>query len=416
METTPVPQTPPARLMLFLLVVTFLNTIGFTMFLPVLPFIVQTYVRDQNGLAMTVGWLASVYALCQCLAAPALGALSDRYGRRPVLLLCLAGSAAGYVVFGIGGALWLLFAGRIIDGLTGGNFSILSAYIADITAPEERGKFFGRLGAVAGAGFIVGPAIGGFAARLDPNAPAFLAAAITAASLVWGYFFLPESLPPERRAGQISLGDMNLLGQLRAAFALPQLRWLLVATFCFSVPFAMMSSNFGVLVIDTLGWQADTVSFVSLLIGVTDIVMQGLLAERLLPVLGEIRMTVSGLVCEAAAYLVLGAIVLVPSPLFVVAGVVLFAVGTGLVEPASRGLISRAAGPSQQGVVQGGSQSVQSLAMVLGPLLAGALYTQVGPASPLWWGACGVGLAILATLRAAPVLRARPATEPALEA
>src|SRR5204863_1707828 len=123
-------RRPTPRIMLFLIVMALLNTIGVGIFLPVLAFIVQEYVRDQNNLATAVGWLASVYAICQFIAAPGLGRLSDRYGRRPLLLLCLLGSAIGYGLFGLGGTIWVLFLGRIIDGLTGGNFSILFAYVA----------------------------------------------------------------------------------------------------------------------------------------------------------------------------------------------------------------------------------------------------------------------------------------------
>src|SRR5215470_735326 len=134
-------RAPCRKAVSFLLVTAFLNTMGFGVLSPVLPFIVQQYISDQHTLATVVGWLVTAYALCQFIAAPGLGLLSDRYGRRPLLLICLLGSAVGYVLFGLGGALWVLFLGRIIDGITGRNFSILSAYVADITAPEERGKY-----------------------------------------------------------------------------------------------------------------------------------------------------------------------------------------------------------------------------------------------------------------------------------
>ena len=134
-------KKPSRQAIIFLMVTAFLSTMGIGIFSPVLPFIVQRYVSDQNNLATAVGWLASVYAICQFIAAPGLGILSDRYGRRPLLLLCLLGSAIGYGLFGLGGAIWVLFLGRIIDGLTGGNFSILFAYVADITEPQERGKY-----------------------------------------------------------------------------------------------------------------------------------------------------------------------------------------------------------------------------------------------------------------------------------
>src|SRR5258708_2783962 len=177
----------------FLVVTAFLNTMGIGILGPVGPFIVQHYVSNQNVLASVVGWLISVYSICQFIAAPGLGLLSDRFGRRPLLLICLFGSAAGYVLFGFGGALWVLFLGRIIDGLTGGNVSILFAYIGDISAPEERARHFGLFGAAAGLGFIVGPLVGGFASQISYAAPVYLAAAIFAANSIWAYFNFPQS-------------------------------------------------------------------------------------------------------------------------------------------------------------------------------------------------------------------------------
>ena len=403
--STPVTTRPTPRIMLFMMVIAFLNTIGIGIFLPVLAFIVKEYV-SQGNLALAVGWLASVYAICQFIAAPGLGALSDRFGRRPILLICLLGSAFGYALFGVGGALWVLFLGRIIDGVTGGNFSILAAYIADITEPEERGKYFGMLGAVVGAGFIAGPAIGGFVSRFGDNVPAYLAAGVTVFSLIWAYFFLPESLSAEHRAPKISLAELNLFKQLGKAFAIPQLRWLLVATFCFSLPAGIVQSGMAVLIIDSLGWNADSIGYAFLLIGVLDILMQGVLSARLLPLFGEVKLMIAGLVCEVIAFLLLGAVAIIASPIFVFAGIIMFAIGTGFLEPSFRGLISQAAGPRQQGVVQGGNQSIQSLAMVIGPLVGGALYTQAGHVVPFWFGACVIGLAIIAILLGVPAIRA----------
>ncbi len=397
--------TPDRKTILFLLVTAFLNTMGIGIINPVLPFIAQQYVGNPQNLATVVGWLASVYAICQFLAAPMLGALSDRFGRRPLLLICLLGSAIGYLLFGLGGALWALFLGRMIDGLTGGNFSILFAYVADISQPEERGKYFGLAGAVAGAGFIVGPALGGLASKLGYQAPVYIAAAITLINIAWGFFNLPESLSKEHRAGNIRLSQLNPFQQLRRVFAMPQLRWLLLAIFFFGVPFAVLQTNSVVLIKDSLGWQADSVSLIFLLVGITDIIMQGGLAGRLLPVFGEVKLTMGGLVCEMIAYLLISAIAFVASPIPLLVGTVVFAIGTGLIEPALNGLVSRVAGPRQQGAVQGGSQSIQSLALILGPLWGGMLYTRAGHAWPYWSAAVFVVLAILAVLLAIPSIR-----------
>jgi DHA1 family tetracycline resistance protein-like MFS transporter len=221
-----------------------------------------------------------VYSICQFIAAPALGLLSDRFGRRPLLLICLFGSAVGYALFGLGGALWILFLGRIIDGLTGGNVSILFAYIGDISEPQERGKYFGLFGAASGIGFIIGPTVGGFTSLFGILVPVYIAAAITLANTVWGYFYLPESLSKEHRAMHISIAELNPLKQLRGVFALPQLRWLMLATFLFSFPFAVYQAMTTVLIKDSLGWNAASIGMIYLVLGVMDILMQGLLVGR----------------------------------------------------------------------------------------------------------------------------------------
>jgi len=399
-------RTPGRKAVSFLVVTAFLNTMGFGVLSPVLPFIVQKYISDQHTLATVVGWLVTAYALCQFIAAPGLGLLSDRYGRRPLLLICLLGSAVGYVLFGLGGALWVLFLGRIIDGLTGGNTSILFAYIGDISAPEERARYFGLFGAAAGLGFIVGPLVGGFASQISYAAPVYLAAAIFAANSIWGYFNFPESLGKERRAARTSLAELNPLKQLRSVFALPRVRWLLLATFFFAFPFAVFSSITIVLVKDSLGWTPVGIGLIYFAVGVGDILMQGVLIGRLLPLFGEVKLAMAGLVCEMLAYLLIGFIAVVPSPLLLWAGILVYIVGSGLIEPSLGGLISRAAGPRQQGVVQGGSQSMESLGRILGPLYGGTLYARFGHASPYCSGALIVGLALLAMGHAIPSLQA----------
>jgi MFS transporter, DHA1 family, tetracycline resistance protein len=399
-------RTPGRQAVTFLVVTAFLNTMGFGVLSPVLPFIVQRYMSDQHTLAIVVGWLVATYALCQFIAAPGLGMLSDRHGRRPLLLICLLGSAIGYVLFGLGGALWVLFLGRIIDGLTGGNTSILFAYIGDISAPEERARYFGLFGAAAGLGFIVGPLIGGFASQISYAAPVYLAAAIFVANSIWGYFNFPESLSKEHRAARTSLVELNPFKQLRTVFVLPQLRWLLLAIFFFAFPFAVFASITTVLVKDSLGWSPVGIGLIYFVVGIGDILMQGVLIGRLLPIFGEVKLTMAGLVCEMLAYLLIGFIAFVPSPLFLWIGILIYIVGSGLIEPSLGGLISRAAGPRQQGIVQGGSQSMESLARILGPLYGGVLYAKFGHASPYWSGALIVGLAILATGLSIPSIQA----------
>ncbi|GCE31649.1 tetracycline resistance MFS efflux pump [Dictyobacter alpinus] len=401
--------TPKRRAIIFLAIVSFLNTVGFTIVGPVTPFMTRQYISNGNDLALTVAWMLSIYGICQLIAAPGLGLLSDRYGRRPVLFACLIGSAIGYLLFGLGGALWILFLSRIIDGLTGGNFSVLFAYVADITEPEERGAYFGIFGGISGVGFILGPAIGGLLAGISYSTPFFVAAAVTALNLLWGFFFLPESLKKEHRITAIRVRDLNPLSQLGTVFKIANLRWLLLAAFFYAFPFASLQANLTILMKDSLGWNPTQAGLVATLVGVVDILAQGVLLGKLLPIFGDVKLSIGSLILVAISYILLGAVAIIASPLILIAGVILFAGAGGLVENGLRGLTSQAVGPSQQGLVGGAGQSMQSLAMIVGPIVGGIFYAQFGHASPYWSGASIIGLAILCIVLALPALRAHRA-------
>ncbi len=397
--------TPNRKVIFFLVMVALLNTMGMTIIGPVVPFMTLRHLNNPGNLAIVVAWMVSIYGICQLIAAPGLGLLSDRFGRRPILFICLLGSAIGYLLFGLGGSLWMLFLGRIIDGLTGGNFSVLFAYIADITKPEDRGKYFGIVGGFSGVGFIIGPSVGGLLATVSYSTPFLVAAAIILLNIAWGFFFLPESLSKEHRVTSMRLRDLNPFKQLGNVFTMTNMRWLLLAGFFYSFPFAMLQSNLTILLKDSLGWSATDAGIIASVVGVVDILVQGVLVGKLLPIFGEVKLGIGSLVLVAISYMLLGSIALLASPLLLIAGVILFAGSGGLVENALRGLTSRLAGPSQQGLIGGASQSMQSLAMILGPLFGGLLYTQFGHATPYWSGALIIALAITSVSLAIPALR-----------
>jgi len=364
--------------LVLLLVIALLNTVGITIIVPVVPFLMLRYLAHPNNLAAIVGWLFAAYGICQLIAAPGLGVLSDRFGRRPILFICLLGSAFGYLILGFGGALWLFFLGRIIDGLTGGNISVLFGYVADITEPKDRGKYFGMLGAAAGVGSLIGPAVGGLLATINYNVPFLAAAGLLLLTLVWGYFLLPESLEKEHRITSIAVSELNPVKQLVSVFRWANLRWLLLAWFFYAFPVGMLQATITVLMKDSLGFNVTQASLVVTVLGAVDILVQGVLVSWLLTRLGNIRLGLIALVLVGISYLVLGSIAFLAIPMLLLVGIILFAGSGSLVENALRGLISETVGRREQGRVSGATQALQSLGWVVGPLLGGFMYTAWG--------------------------------------
>lgn len=394
----------------FILITSFLNLAGIGIINPVVPFVVSSYVDRKDG-AFVVALLFTAYSLCQFLAVPTLGALSDRYGRRPVLLVSLFGSAIGYFLFGMGGALWILFAGRIIDGLTGGNIAAIYAYAADVTEPKERTRFFGLVGAAAGLGFVVGPAMGGIVYKLtgDVASPLYLSAAVVLLNTIWGYFVMPESLTPERRDTQIKLTRLNPFTQLVEVFRIPQLRLLLLGIFLWTLDFAMLQSNLSYLTEDQLGWTPDGTSAIFFVVGTVGIITQGLLVRRLLPLLGETRMALLGFGSQATGFIIIALVTATGIAPLVYLAVAFVALGNGLITPSVTGLASQSVSVKEQGRVQGGNQSVQALGRVLGPLWGGWTYGSIGHAAPYVTGAVGLALGGLTVFGAGRVLTAHRA-------
>jgi DHA1 family tetracycline resistance protein-like MFS transporter len=395
-------STAPGGALLFILFTAFLNQMGVGIVVPVLPSLIGRYVPNET-VPLLSGILFTAFSFFQFIAVPGMGALSDRHGRRPILLISLLGSAVGYFLFGVGGAWWVLLLGRSIDGITGGNLSTIYAYGADITSSQERTRYFGMIGAASSIGFIIGPAIGGLFSRVSYEAPMYIAAAVTLGNVLLGYVSLPESLPLERRAPAIQLRQLNPFTQLMHVFAMPQLRWLLVSTFLWAMAFAAMQSNLAVLTKERLNWTPDLTSTIYLVLGVMGIIVQGGVVRRLVGQFGESKLAIAGLFIMALGFLIIAAVAFTGFAPLIYVAVVVTSLGNGLVIPTLAGLVSQLVTPREQGRVQGGSQSVQALARVVGPLWAGTIYA-LGSGVPYLIGAILLSLSafgVVAALTAA---------------
>jgi DHA1 family tetracycline resistance protein-like MFS transporter len=353
---------------------TVLNAVGMTIVFPLFPFLIGKYVPDDR-VAVVLSALVSVFALCQFLAAPVFGALSDRYGRKPILLISLLGSAVGYVLLGIGGALWILFLGRIIDGLTAGNQSALFAYIADITEPGERSKWYGLLGGATGVGFMIGPAIGGLLGSSSITLPFFVTAGITLLSLALTAVFVTESLTPEKRSAHLSLKNLNTFTHFKEISLLKEARALLAVGAFFYIGLNIWQFNATIFLKDVFHWGPSLIGWIFVLVGICDILSRVVLLPYLLKKWTERTLSMSGLLGLATGTALLCASAHFPSAVLIIVAVACIVLGEGLFDPSYNGRLSLSVAENQQGQLQGVNQSLQALYRVLVPLGAAAIYT-----------------------------------------
>ena len=387
-------QTVDKKALIFGLMSVFLCGIGFSIITPVVPFIVKPYISNPGDQAIVVTLLMSIYAVCMFFSAPGLGALSDRYGRRPVLLVCLLGSAIGYLVFGIGGALWILFFGRIIDGITGGTISTIFAYFADITPREQRTKYFGWVSAVAGAGSVIGPTLGGLLAKFGYSVPMYFGAIITLLNVVYGILYMPESLDKNNRLQKITFTRLNPFTQLVDILSMKNLKRLLVSAFLLWIPNGSLQAVFSQFTIDTFNWKPALIGLIVSIMGIQDIVSQGLIMPKLLIKLSDARIAILGMVSEIIGYGFIAASALFSFYPLLIAGMFIFGFGDSIFGPSFNGMVSKSADPGEQGRIQGGSQSIQSLARIIGPVIGGQIYVSLGHAAPAFMGMLLIAAAI----------------------
>jgi len=350
-----------------------LNSIGLSIVLPLLPFIVGKYLPFQQ-VVVGMSALMSVFAACTFIAAPALGALSDRYGRKNILIVSLMGSVIGYVLFGIGGALWILFLGRIIDGLTAGNISTLFAYVSDSTEPKERAKWFGYIGSAMGIGKLGGPALGGFLGSIAIGLPFYVTAGLIFLSGLAVFFLLPESLAPEKRTKQVTLRSFNTFSHFKDIFSLKEIKLLLMLGMLFYAGQGIFQFNFIIFLKDIYKWGPAFIGSMLTLVGIFDIITRALLLPWLLKHFNERSIGIAGLIGLGTGLGLIVVSTLIPSVIIISLAIIFVISGAGLFEPTYNGKLSLSIDETKQGKLQGVNQSLQSANNVLIPLGAAAIY------------------------------------------
>lgn len=364
----------------FILITLVIDALGFGLVVPIVP----SLVLELSGLTVSdasiwVGGLLTAFALMQFVCAPMLGGLSDRYGRRPVLLISLSGICVNYLLLAWAPSLLWLVLGRLIAGATAANASTATAYIADVTPPKDRAGQFGLIGAMFGIGFVAGPAIGGVLGAYGLRLPFIAAAVLAGCNVLYGFLVLPESLPPERRRA-FDWRRANPLGSLRVVMANRDLGRLAIAYSCNWFALGALQTVFVLANELRFGWDTRHNGMALALAGLGSAVVQGLLVRRVVPALGERRAALTGAAITAVAYLCMA---FAPAGWVVLLGIVLQAVGA-ITNPAVQGLVSASASADRQGETQGALSSVQGLTAIVSPLVASWVFsTFTGPIAPI---------------------------------
>ncbi|MEX0587745.1 MAG: MFS transporter [Cyanobium sp.] len=384
------------------------DRLGESIVFPLLPFLLAGFTSDGRVL----GLLAGSYAIAQFAFTPLIGALSDRFGRKPVISVCVAGSVLGLALFALtislpwatiwpagqaaGLPLALLFGARLIDGVSGGTAATASAVLADISPPEKRAKAFGLIGVAFGLGFILGPALGGLLGQINVTLPLLVAVTIAVINLVLVLTVLPETHPVEARRAMPRKRDLNPFAALQRVFTNPQVRRLCVAFFLFFLAFNGFTAVLVLYFKQAFNWGPGLAAAAFLVVGVVATVVQGGLIGPLVKRFGEWRLTLAGLGFVIAGCLLIPLATRANAQPVVFSAVAILALGTGLVTPCLRSLVSRRLDTQGQGAALGSLQGLQSLGSFLGPPLAGLAYETTGRQSPFWLGiTLLVGVALL---------------------
>ena len=369
------------------------DRLGETIVFPLLPFLLERFTQS----ASTLGLLAGTYAISQFAVAPLIGALSDRYGRKPIIIACVSGSVLGLLIFALTVSLqwekflptWalslplaLLFGARIIDGASGGTAATATAVLADISTPENRAKTFGLIGVAFGLGFVLGPGLGTALAKYSVTLPVWAATAFAISNLALVISVLPETLSLNERSSLPRKRELNPLTQLKLVFINPLSQRLCIAFFLFFMAFNGFTAVLVLYLKQAFNWSPQLSSQAFVVVGIVAMVVQGGLIGPLVKVFGELKLTISGI-----GFVISGCIILILANIdnsipMVFSAVALLAMGTGLVTPCLRALISKKLNAAGQGAVLGSLQGLQSLGTFIGATTAGLCYDILGQRSP----------------------------------
>jgi MFS transporter, DHA1 family, tetracycline resistance protein len=366
--------------LIFIFITVVLDMLALGMVIPVLPILVRTFLGGDTARASEVfGVFATAWSLMQFLFSPIQGALSDRFGRRPVILISNFGMGLDYIFMALAPSLAWLFVGRVISGITAANIATAFAYIADVTPPEKRAQGFGLIGAAFGVGFVLGPALGGLLGAIDPRAPFWLAASLSLANAMYGVFVLPESLPPEKRA-PFAWRRANPVGSLVLLRSHPELTGLALVNFLVNVAHAVLPAITVLYMAYRYGFDERQVGLTFALVGVCSVAVQMGLIGRFVARFGERAALLTGLVFGAVGFALYG--VATTGTMFLI-GVPVMALW-GMSGPAAQGLMTRRVSASEQGQLQGANASITGIANMVGPGLFALIFAYAIGAGRDW--------------------------------
>jgi len=363
-----------------IILVVFIDLLGFSLIIPLLPYYAQTF----NASDTTIGILLASYAAAQLIGAPLLGRASDRFGRRPILLISIFGTFLGFLLFGLAGSLMILFASRILQGITGGNLSVAQAYITDVTDSKSRNRGLGMIGAAFGLGFIIGPALGGLLSNISYSVPAFVASALSFINLILIAFWLPESLTSEKRAQLTQKKPAWSLSALLEALKHPLTGPLLITRFLYSLAFVILQSIFSLFALRRFGMSVVATGFVLTYVGVVSVFTQAWLIGRLsrrfqdvILIQGDLILLAFGLLAWAFA----------PNILVLVLSVTPVALAGGMLNTILPSALTKTVEPQDVGGILGLSTAIESSTRVIAPLLGGFMLEKISYWAPGAFGA-----------------------------